>query len=186
MQTLTSLVQPGDVIADFGCGNGRLLKALPSVNFHYYGFDDNQQLLEQAKRNFPQHQFDFCRLPDMPNQSLQYDKVFLIAVFQHLVDQADRQLALRRIYQSLKPGGRLLMTNWRLWSWRYLPYMFKRLNKKIAWNDFFIPWNHTVWRYYHGFTQSELQRLLTQAGFIVEQQEIQGYNYLTVAIRPLE
>ena len=165
---LAAAVKDGDRVLDLGCGNGRLLKVLPKVNFDYQGYDANEQLLAAARRLSPRSKFDKASLPDFPVAAGHYDHIFVIATFHHLVDRQERLALLKNIKQSLKPGGRLIMTNWYLWQPRYLKYWFSKLNKKIAWNDLFIPWQsqpQTIWRYYHAFTAKELNQLLQQAGF---------------------
>lgn len=184
MELLAKYVQPGSHILDLGCGNGRLLKALPTVNLHYHGIEANQYLLEQARANWSEYSFTLGELPDIDLGRDKYQAVFMIAVFQHLVDHYDREEVLKNIFNALEPGGYLLMTNWWLWQVRYLKDYFHWIHRKIAWNDFFIPWGPAEqkrWRYYHAFTAGELGRLLAAAGFHLELQKRIGYNLVTVA-----
>lgn len=185
LTVLTERVKEGDNLLDLGCGNGRLLKALPNVNFTYLGLDPNDFFIQQARQDFPDRNFAIAEMPELELPAASYDKVFLIASFHHLVGRQERILMLQKIYASLKPGGSLLMTNWNVWQPRYWKYIFKWLGKKLAWNDLFIPWkgqsNNWVWRYYHGFTQAELAGLLKSVGFRqIEQSKIR-HNYLTIA-----
>jgi ubiquinone/menaquinone biosynthesis C-methylase UbiE len=184
LEILAKYIRPGDCILDLGCGNGRLLKALPTVNVSYHGIEANEYLLAQARTQWPEQIFDQGELPELTLQPDSYQAVFMIAVFQHLVDRADRLETLKKIYDSLKPGGYLLMTNWWLWQPRYLKDYFHWFSRKLAWNDFFVPWGPAEekhWRYYHAFTHGELQRLLRSAGFILESQKNVGFNIVTVA-----
>ncbi len=182
---LTERVKEGDNLLDLGCGNGRLLKALPDVNFTFLGVDANAFLIQQAQQDFPDSNFEIGEMPELKLEENSYDKVFLIASFHHLIDHQERILMLEKIYASLKPGGSLMMTNWNVWQPRYWKYIFKWFWKKLAWNDLFIPWkgqsNNWVWRYYHGFTQSELERLLQSVGFRQIEQSKARHNYLTIA-----
>ena len=45
--------KPGSKILDVGCGNGRLLQLLSNSSISYTGFDNNEKLLELAKKNHP-------------------------------------------------------------------------------------------------------------------------------------
>lgn len=186
LEELTSSVQEGDNILDLGCGNGRLLKALTSVNFNYLGIDSNQYLLQQAEHNFPEHIFVKSELPDLPDLAEEYDFVFMIASFHHLVDKEDRLFLLQRIKELLKPDGTLIMTNWNLWQSKYFKYILTNWSDKLVWNDFFIPWKNSsgeveAWRYYHGFTSNELRSLLKKAGFKILEHKKEGHNYITKA-----
>jgi ubiquinone/menaquinone biosynthesis C-methylase UbiE len=184
LEFLASYVKPDDSILDLGCGNGRLLKALPTVNLNYRGIEANPYLLEQAKQSYPERIFESGELPAVDLGVSCYHVVFMIAVFHHLVDREDRLAALDTIYRALQPGGYLLMTNWWLWQPRYLRDFFHWHQRKIAWNDFFVSWGRSGgkrWRYYHAFTEKELVELLQTAGFRLESQQRIGYNIVTVA-----
>ena len=183
LQAAADYIKAGDRVLDLGCGNGRLLKAVVAVNFDYLGIDDNGQLLDQARRAFPRRGFSLSDILTFDYGQNQWDVVVAVASFHHLLTPQERLQVLRSIHQSLRPSGRLLLTNWRLWQWRYLPGFFRCWTKKLAWNDAFITWNHAYPRYYHAFTQRELSRLLRQAGFPHSQTRIIRHNYLTVAVK---
>lgn len=164
----TSEVKEGAAILDLGCGNGRLLKALPNVNFSYTGIDENEFLLERARANFPDREFMRASLEEVELSQNSYDTIFCIATFHHLVTRRDRERLLRQCYASLKQGGTLIVAVWNLWQWKYIRHTISHFSYKIAWNDFFVPWKlatSIIWRYYHGFTKHELRQLFSTAGF---------------------
>lgn len=165
---LTQHVKDGDSILDLGCGNGRLLNALPGVNFDYLGIDGNDYLLHQASKKFPARKFMLARLEDIELNPQSYTSIFCVAAFHHLVGRDDRLSFLKKCLGALKPRGILILSAWKLWQLRYVKNMFMFPMDKVQPNDFFIPWNaggKTVYRYYHGFTKGELTRLLRMAGF---------------------
>ena len=43
-----------------------------------------------------------------------FDAIFFIASFHHLEDGTSRKAVLEKVKNLLKPGGKLLMTNWNL------------------------------------------------------------------------
>ena len=189
---LTQHVKEGDSILDLGCGNGRLLNALPSVNFSYLGIDGNDYLLHQASKKFPDRKFTLARLEDMELDSKAYDTIFCVAAFHHLVGREDRLSFLMKCLRALKPEGILILSAWKLWQLRYIKNMFIFPMDKVSLNDFFIPWNaggKTVYRYYHGFTKIELRYLLREVGFknftITKSLSgtRRGYNYIVQAVR---
>src|SRR3989344_2302793 len=161
-------IHEGDRILDLGCGNGRLLKALPNVNYEYVGIDANEFLISQARADSPKSIFRKERLEDIELGSESYDRIFCIATFHHLVTREDRLRLLQKCNVALRPGGVLVVAVWNLWQWKYMRYLFSQIGYKISWNDFFVPWKllaDTVWRYYHGFTARELTLLFRDAGF---------------------
>ena len=112
MEPIVVDIKDGDSIADIGCGNGRLLKALPSVNFKYVGIDSNNYLLEKARKFYPDHEF---RLSDMESLELEensYDYIFFIASFHHLVTKKARLVLLNKCKKALKGDGVLIISVW--------------------------------------------------------------------------
>lgn len=159
-----------------GCGNGRLLKVLKESgkSFDYLGVDFAENLITEAKKQFPDFSFQVAEMSEFDLGSEQYDFIFLIASFHHLKTKQARKQMLKKIYQSLKPGGYLFMTNWDLRQKKYWQNFFSQWWKKRAWNDVFISWQKystdqkKLWRYYHSFTANELKRSLLNAGFKLE------------------
>lgn len=177
-------VGAGQRLLDLGCGNARLLKALPSVNFDYLGIDSNEYLLSAARQQWPRHTFERRPLETLQLARNTFDHIFCVAAFHHLASKEDRWRFLRQCRQALAPGGRLIITVWRLWQFRYLKYGLAQIRRKVSWRDLFIPWKadgQVVWRYYHAFTSLELRWLLHDAGFKEYQLSRKGDNYLVVA-----
>ncbi len=184
LELLAKYVQPDSRILDLGCGNGRLLKALSTVNVSYHGIEANKYLIEQARSHWPERDFQLGELPEVDLGQEKYQAIFMIAVFQHLVDRQERAVTLKNIYDALESGGYLLMTNWWLWQPRYLKDYWHWMGRKISWNDFFVSWGSSEqkhWRYYHAFTTRELRQLLLSTGFILVSQSRIGFNIVTVA-----
>lgn len=96
----------------------------------------------------------------------------MIASFHHLPDEKTRLAQLKKTYKEMKPGSRIIMTNWNLESdWAKAKY--KKDWEKIDEGDFLIPWKSKdgaiiVQRYYHHFEKQELEDLVLKAGFKIE------------------
>lgn len=181
LQVAADTILEGSSVLDLGCGNGRLLKAAPTVNFDYLGLDRNQALLDQARSTFPGARFEFGDMEDFDFGQDRWDRVIAVASFHHIITVEERVEVLKRIYQGLKPSGKLVMTNWRLWQRRYLPAFIRWWPHKIVWNDTFVTWNNQFPRYYHAFTTRELHHLLQSAGFTDIETRVIRHNYVTTA-----
>jgi 2-polyprenyl-3-methyl-5-hydroxy-6-metoxy-1,4-benzoquinol methylase len=103
---------PGSRILDIGCGSGRDLQALLDAGYDATGIDATQEMLRQAKANYPTLATRLTRdtLPNLASVTdAAYDGILCWAVLMHLPEEFlfDTVFNLRRI---LKPGGRLLIS----------------------------------------------------------------------------
>ncbi len=142
--------------------------------FDYLGLDFAENLIAEARKQFPEFDFKVAEMEGLKLEPESFDMIFLIASFHHLDTKNKRKEVLKNIYQALKPGGLLFMTNWDLRQKKYLKSFLNQWWKKRAWNDCFISWQkylgdkQKLWRYYHSFTESELKDLLLTTGFKLE------------------
>ena len=175
----------GQVVLDAGCGNGRLLSTLADLDIplHYYGLDNSHQLLAAANARFgTQYKkvkitWQEGSLTKLPFVGDNFDFIFAIASFHHIPAAELRSQVAQEFYRVLKTQGHLLLTNWSLFTWpafqkyKLWPQLFNFV-RGYDWGDFFIPWKNVVgqvevWRYYHSFSQPELERLLVKNGLVV-------------------
>lgn len=161
-------------VLDIGCGNARLYDFLlqqTEIHFDYTGIDISENLLEEAKKKYPQTPF-FCEsMTDLDSVKHEtFDVIFFIASFHHLASKTDRLKVLEKVKHLLNDNGIICMTNWNLFQKKYIKYVWKAIFQSLfslrAWNDSFIPFtkeNITTWRYYHAFTPKELQKLFKRS-----------------------
>jgi SAM-dependent methyltransferase len=203
LEQFKDYIKNGQYILDWGCGNGRLLFLLQDFDIHYIGTDQSIELIKIAQNVWKEQiesgkaQF-FCTEQEKHFPVDYFDLVFMIASFHHLPDTESRMNLLKKIYKEMKPGGKLIMTNWNLES----DWAQDKLQKdweKIGENDFLIPWKNQqgelmAKRYYHHFNKEELEDLLSQSGFMVEKNYFYaqtswsdkkgGQNLITIASKP--
>ena len=113
----------GDRIVDFGCGNGRLLELIKAPVTDYLGLDISEKLLDQARIKYPTYKFTHIENESsLPLSTGEIDCVYTIAVFHHL-NAVMALNALNEIKRVLKPGGKIILSAWYLWSWSKLKYL---------------------------------------------------------------
>lgn len=166
-------LKPDMNILDLGCGNGRLLKSLKDCR--YFGVDNSDTMLKLAKKNFPRENFIKGDQVQIPCKDGTIDIVFNIRAFHHLPGRQMRLRALHEMNRVLRPNGILIISVWNLLRGQFWKPALKASLRAIftfggySWKDFFIPWGKKAMRYYHAFTPVELLKLVTNAGFEIEE-----------------
>jgi len=204
-------LRSGDKVLDAGCGNGRLIDILADFDVEYTGIDAAAAQLNFLRANYAPK----LRMPpELIQTSLTelgmlksgfYDIVFCVAALHHIPSRELRQRVINEFYRILRPGGKLVMTNWNLWSrWatkKYWPEVFRLIfpHTNMDRGDFLIPWKirtgEIVYRYYHAFSRQELARGLESSGFALQENRyvnndvgsgsnmLSGQNILTIALK---
>lgn len=190
LRAFNAYLKPGQTILDLGCGNGRLFPMFKELQLNYTGMDNCQEFLALASENYPEANFIPGDLLKIPCSDSSYDSIYCIAALQHIPSVELRQQALVEMRRVLKPGGYLIMTNWNLWTGKYLKLLLKYSWQKIIgaqkmdFKDILVPWTipetkETYSRYYHAFTKGELRRLAKNNNFKILSQS-KSKNYLTL------
>ena len=96
--------QPGELILDVGCGSGELTQQLAQAGATVVGIDASPEMVALARQQFPALD---VRLADATTLDLpeRFDAVFSNAAL-HWMPEATA--VAQRLYQHLKPGGRLV------------------------------------------------------------------------------
>lgn len=178
-------------ILEFGCGSGRLLKALKNIKgkkINYIWVDVSSELLKIAKKQITSKDTHIAATfvcDDITHAVKNYkqesfDYIIGIASFQHIPSKKERFYLMKNYYRLLRYDGKLIMIN-RSFSSRFLRSYMKPCLKawmkylisrgKYEWNTIFIPWiaqRQTFWRLYHIFTRKELLALHVLSGFCLD------------------
>ncbi len=151
-------------VLDLGCGNGRVYELLKPKKVNYLGIDNSSGLIEKARVNHSNANFELADMVDLdlPNDS--FDVIFSIASFHHIPGRKLCKKAVNEMHRVLKKDGILILTVWNLFQLKYLKCFMKsilsfilHLGLKYAWNDLWVKWgNHPIKRYYHAFLPKEL------------------------------
>ncbi len=178
-------------ILDVWCGNWRFLWELINIFWkkinknNYNGVDLSLWLLEEARKDYSDFNFDELNMLDLDNLENKYSDIFFYASFHHLQNIADRKIVLEQAFDLLEKWWRIFMTNWALNSdlnkKRYSQAEIENsqnefgsvdFNIKLAWND----------RYYHCFSLDELKILSQEVWFkIIENRLFENdRNFITI------
>jgi 2-polyprenyl-3-methyl-5-hydroxy-6-metoxy-1,4-benzoquinol methylase len=187
-------VKSGDNILDAGCGNGRLLEALQNKSINYVGIDSSLELLALAQKNYPTHKFIEAELTKLPIVNVEqfskekFNYIFCLAVLQHVPGEELRVQVLKNMHDFLAPGGKMIISNWNIWSSRHRNLVIKQMLYKILgknemdFGDIIFPWKNKYGkevseRYYHAFNKRELCSISKKAGWKNISIQKDKYNY---------
>lgn len=179
-------IKKTDFIVDLGCGNGRLLLSIPRKTT-YIGIDNNNKLLELAKKKHPQNEFINGNQLKIPVKDKTADVLINIRSFHHIPSKKLRETALSEMKRVLKKDGILIISVWDLWQPKYAKELILAVLRSLItlgsydYNDAFIKWGKKVKRYYHAFRYKELYNLIGRAGFTVLESHKKFHDFIIIA-----
>ena len=166
-------------ILDIGCGYGVpgcwLLERFPTARI--YGIDPDPGRVRIAARAVGDRgRIEIGRAPDIPCPEHPADLVTMMDIM-HYLNNRDLPLALKKIYQCLEPGGRLVVRA-TIPPTRRLPWVWWLENFKLKLSG--TP------AYYRSVAENK--NMLLQAGFDIEKTQPSGPNgeliWMIARIRP--
>ncbi|KAK3910359.1 putative tRNA methyltransferase 9B [Frankliniella fusca] len=120
-------LEPGALVCDVGCGNGKYLSINPSV--FKIGVDRCLSLTELAREK--EHEVLVCDNLALPFRDECFDAVLSVAVVHHLATTERRVSAIRELARVLRIGGRLIITVWAM----------EQRHRKFESQDVLVPWH---------------------------------------------
>ncbi|MGS2647162.1 methyltransferase domain-containing protein [Streptosporangium sp. LJ11] len=108
--------RPGDQVLDVGCGTGyltRILAPLVGPAGHVTGVDPSPPMIDHARRRAPgncSYVAGAGQALDLPDASFD---VVVSSLAVHHMPAAERGAAVREMFRVLRPGGRLLIAEFR-------------------------------------------------------------------------
>jgi len=184
-QVFLDYIKNGDKVLDLGCGNGRLVDMLLSKEIEYFGVDQSEELIKNARKNYSELQFDVMEATKLDYKDEEFDAIFSVSVLNHIPPVKHKDF-FNEVFRVLKPGGYFMMANWNMWSDDNPKGLSKFQKKMSEMNDedfqdkYGIKKNEvgpkdvlTVWGeeylvlYYYAFEKEELEKLGVDAGFEV-------------------
>ncbi len=178
-------------ILDVGCGNGRLAERLEreGKRARYVGVDASPQLvtIATARKASLRHIVADFLVADVtqPNwtrhaslTAAPFDIAIMLAVLHHIPSFDLRAAVLRDVHALLKPGARIILTNWafdrnerqrkRIVAWSDIGLDARALEP----GDALLAWKRggVGYRFCHLITKEEMVRLADASGFEVIKQ----------------
>ncbi|KAK5868882.1 hypothetical protein PBY51_009858 [Eleginops maclovinus] len=120
-------LQPGSIVADIGCGNGKYLHINKEV--FKLGCDVCRPLVDFAWSQG--HEVQMCDGLHLPYRDGCFDAVLSIAVIHHLSTKERRIRAIKEMARTLQVGGRIMIYVWAM----------EQKRRKFEKQDIFVPWN---------------------------------------------
>ncbi|HEX6497669.1 MAG TPA: methyltransferase domain-containing protein [Micromonosporaceae bacterium] len=108
--------RPGDRVLDVGCGTGYLTRRVARAvapDGYVVGVDPSSSVIGYAADHAPDNgAFEIARAQALPYADASFD-VVVSSLAMHHVPSEDRAAALREMRRVLRPGGRLLIVDYR-------------------------------------------------------------------------
>ncbi|XP_055052945.1 probable tRNA methyltransferase 9B [Misgurnus anguillicaudatus] len=119
--------EPGSIVADVGCGNGKYLHINESI--FKLGCDVCRPLVDSAWCQG--HEVQLCDGLRLPYRDGCFDAVLSIAVIHHMSTKERRIRAIQEMARTLRVGGRIMIYVWAM----------EQKRRKFEKQDIFVPWN---------------------------------------------
>lgn len=159
-------------VLDLGCGNGRfynyLVKNMEGNNFKYLGYDNNNELLNEAKSKFTKKIFTkhknanfkyFDIFLNAHKIKWKYDLVVGFGITHHIPTKKFRKAWFNTISKKVKCGGLLIFTFWNLQE----DYRFENAVKadELEEGDYYYGWGDTeAKRFVHIYNENEYNEII--------------------------
>lgn len=101
-----SLLSPNATILDIGCGGGYKTKYIKDKGFQAEGIDFSEEMIRDAKENFPDITFEVVDLYDLEKFPKTFDGIFAQAVLLHIPKKRIVEV-LKKLKSKLNKGGLL-------------------------------------------------------------------------------
>lgn len=97
-------------VLDVGCGNGKYLLFLKSIGFKVAGIDSSPTAVEMTRESLGEGEVILCvNMYEYAMPASTYDLIISIAAIHHGLKKEVKR-AIKNIYNSLVPGGRVFIT----------------------------------------------------------------------------
>jgi 2-polyprenyl-3-methyl-5-hydroxy-6-metoxy-1,4-benzoquinol methylase len=176
---LEQLKEKTGKILDIGCQNGEFCSLISQNGFIAYGIDIDSELIEKAKKEYPQIKFESCNNENgIPFPDEFFDVVWAGDIIEHI---CKTDIFINEINRVLKMGGLLILST---------PMHSKIKNIGIALFRFEKHFN-PEFPHYRFYTLKSLRNVLEKRGFRISNVKYIGrfwpvYNNMLVLSEKIE
>ena len=165
--------QKGSLL-NLGCAHGPDFIPFKD-SFKLYGVDFSDEMLRLACKYSLKFNFNveltLADVRQLPYPDDSFDWAISVATYHHIKGEQERLKALNELKRVLKPGGEAFITVWNRWQ---PGFWFKS-------KELYVPWrkkDKILYRYYHLFSYTELEKLSIKAGFkIIQSHPESAYHF---------
>jgi len=164
-------LQDYEHILDIGCGDGKVTAEIAShlPKGKIIGIDNSSSMIELAQRNFPNTNYPnlYFELGDARTFlfSYQFDIIFSNAVLHWVIDHRP---VLKKMYDCLKPGGRILLQMGGKGNAAEILNVLDEMMLEDQWKSYFMKYDFPYG--FHG--DKEYRTWLTETNFIIKNVEL--------------
>jgi methionine biosynthesis protein MetW len=174
------LIEPGQIILDIGCGEGKLLMALLGEFKELYGLDIAPSRIQEAEAKvqeiYPSEVSKFKFAETTVNEPLNFsndffDAIICVAAMQQIYDILG---LVKEMYRVIKPGGYIIAE---VPNICYLIHRIEIALGKLPATSAAYNWDEVGWDagHIHYFTMKKFCWLFEQQGFKVEKRTGSGF-----------
>lgn len=183
LEKLKDLFLENQTILDFGCGNARFYSLIQDKNIDYYGIDISENLINLAKKQVPQGKFSIINSDlKLSFQDNFFDIIVSIATLHHIPSSQLRKNLILEFKRVLKNNGILIITVWDFYHGNNFQFLNPTQQDPILEKgDLYVPWKNSqgkvlAQRYFHAFTELELENLVKNTGFKIQELKLIPHN----------
>lgn len=99
-----ALLKPGDLVLDVGCGAGTKSKYLTSRGLKIVGIDFSEKMIEIAKREAPEGEFQVMDMQEVGELASNYNGIFIQAALLHIRKSQAKEV-LEKLLGKLEKDG---------------------------------------------------------------------------------
>ena len=123
----------------------------------------------------------------LPLKDESFGACIYVAALHHLPTRQDRLASLKEAARCLRVGGRILISVWAFEQKRFEDEFEAHKLMGAGSGDVFVPIKardgKVIQRFYHLFVEGELEQLVAESGFHIEQHFKSHDNHFVVAVR---
>ena len=180
-------------VLEVGCGSGRNVVHFASMGHRVVAADISPGMLGLAERRVRARglvssvRFLQADVASLPLKDSSFAACILVAALHHIPTRQDRLEGLKEVARCLRLGGSALISVWAFEQKRFEKEMEAHKSMTKGAGDVIVPITtrngKVIRRFYHLFTDGELEGLVTESGLDIERHFKSLDNYFVVAVR---